>query len=154
MKSSLALAFVLLFASAAHAQASARQPLANGSIIGGGLTIPSWGTGGAWSSINSPIGRPVIYELPREYTLEYATNDGPFIPTVYMNYEEALALGRQQLAAAEKEATEEPAVSLGEAARTLRAEKLPTLRLRSRALQDNAGKLHICNLNGRDCRPL
>jgi len=152
MKSSLALAFLLLFAAAAQAQTGGRHPMSNGNSVGGGWSTPSWGTGGAWSSINSSIGRRVSYEPPREYFVEYATNDGPFVPSVYMKWEDALALGKQQLAAAETEASEGPTVSLGEAARALRAEKLPTFRLRSRVVQDNAGKLSICNLNGNDCR--
>jgi hypothetical protein len=142
-------------ASTVHAQNGGQaRAMTNSPSIGGGQSVPSWGTGGSWGSINSPIGRNVSYEPPREYFLEYATNDGPFVPSTYMNYEDALALGRQQLAVVEKETTQEPAVSLGEAARALRAEKVPTFRLRSRVLQDNAGKLHICNLNGNDCRRL
>jgi len=145
---------LLLCASGANAQGGNSHPMTNSASFPSGVSTPSWGGGGAWSSINSPIGRPIRFEPPHEYFVLYATNDGPFVPSTFMKYEDALALGKQQLAAAEKEAAEGPAVSLGEAARTLRAEKLPTFRLRSRVLQDNTGKLQICNLNGNDCHRL
>jgi hypothetical protein len=96
-------------------------------------------------------GHAVRYEPPRNFEVSYATNDGPFVPSTYMNYEDALALGRQQLAAAREPAKEEAAVSLGEIARDLQAARVPTLRLQSRVLQDNSGNLQVCNLNGNNC---
>jgi hypothetical protein len=33
-------------------------------------------------------------------------------------------------------------------------EKVPTLELQNRVVQDNAGKLRKCNLNGNDCKHL
>jgi hypothetical protein len=68
-----------------------------------------------------------------------------------MNYEDALALGKQELAAAEKTELSDSGPSLGDAARAFRAAKVPTLRLQSRVLQDNSGNLEICNLNGNNC---
>jgi hypothetical protein len=68
-----------------------------------------------------------------------------------MNYNDALALGQQQLAAAEKADPNDSGPSLGDFARTFRAAKVPTLRLQSRVLQDNSGNLQICNLNGNYC---
>lgn len=152
MKLAFAIAIIFLAASAAQAQ-SRPHPIANsGSLGSGGISLPSWGSGGPWSGINSPTGRPVAWEPPREFSIDYATNDGPNVPSVYMSYEDALALGKQQLAAAQEERKPEATVSLGEAAHILRTQKLPTFRLRTRVLQDNDGKLHICNLNGNDCR--
>jgi hypothetical protein len=68
-----------------------------------------------------------------------------------MNYEDAVALGRQQLAAAEKAAQGEDEPSLGEVARSYRATRVPTLKLQSRVVQDNSGRLAVCNLNGNNC---
>jgi hypothetical protein len=96
-------------------------------------------------------GRAVRYEPPRNFEVGYAKNDGPFVPSTYMNYEDALALGRQQLATTEKSGPSDSGLSLGEAARAFRATKVPTLRLQSRVLQDNSGNLEICNLNGNNC---
>jgi hypothetical protein len=68
-----------------------------------------------------------------------------------MNYDEAVRLGQQQLAAEEKAARGDSSPSLGEVARAYLTVKIPTLRLQSRVLQDNAGRLEVCNLNGNDC---
>jgi hypothetical protein len=68
-----------------------------------------------------------------------------------MDYDEALRLGQQQLAAEAKAAQGDSGLSLGELARAYRIVKVPTLRLQSRVLQDNAGRLEVCNLNGNDC---
>jgi hypothetical protein len=68
-----------------------------------------------------------------------------------MNYDEALRLGQQQLAAEAKAAQGDSSPSLGEVARAYRTVKIPTLRLQSLVLQDNAGRLQVCNLNGNDC---
>jgi len=51
----------------------------------------------------------------------YATNDGDYVPSVYMDYQEALELGKRQLAEMQK-ANEHP-VSLGEIARAYKAAK-------------------------------
>jgi hypothetical protein len=67
-----------------------------------------------------------------------------------MSYEEAVSLGQQLLAKAERAARGE-GVSLGEIARTYRAVRVPTMKLQSRVLQDDSGRLEICNLNGNDC---
>jgi hypothetical protein len=93
----------------------------------------------------------VAYEPPREYSIGYAKNDGPFVPSTYMNYEDALALGQQQLAAAENAARGEEGTPLGDIARVYRADRVPTLKLQIRALQDNSGNLEVCNLNGNNC---
>lgn len=153
MKSSLAVAAILLFAATAHAQSptTPRATSAGGSMgnnYGGG---GGWGSGGAWSGLNSPSGRPVVFEPPREFLVLVGENDGPFVPSTYMNYEDALALGKQMIAEGEAKAKGEGPYSLGEAARAARAAKVPTFRLKSRVTQDNSGKLQVCNLNGNDC---
>jgi hypothetical protein len=155
MKPSLYFALLLLFASSAQAQHS-RQPATeggnsagygNGNSYGQG----GWGGGGWGSSSFGSHGWRVAYEPPRDYSIIYAQNDGPYVPSTYMNYDDVLALGQQQLAAAEKAAQGDASLSLGDIARTYRAEKVPTLRLHLRVLQNNLGNLEICNLNGNNC---
>jgi hypothetical protein len=149
MKQSLFFAVLLLFATSAQAQHS-HQPAANSSTTGYGYGQGGWGGGWGSGSFGSRD-RVVAYEPPREYSIGYAKNDGPIVPSTYMNYEDALALGQQQLAAVEKPAPSEAGTSLGDMARAYRAAKIPTLRLPSRVLQDNSGNLAICNLNGNNC---
>jgi hypothetical protein len=96
-------------------------------------------------------GRRVQYEDPRVFNVVSFKNDGPFIPSTFMNYDEAVKLGQQQLAAEEKIAQGEDAPSLGDLARSYRTMRVPTLRLQSRILQDNSGRLAVCNLNGNEC---
>jgi hypothetical protein len=152
MKSSLLLAGLLFFAGTAQAQHSHHPIMGGGNSSGFGNNVGSWGSGGAWGSSNfGYAGRAVSYEDPRSFSLEYARNDGPFVPSTYMSYKEAVALGQQQLAAAEKAAQDEGSPSLGDVARSYRAVKVATLRLQSRVLQDNSGRLTVCNLNGNNC---
>lgn len=150
MKPSLLFAALLIFASAAQAQHSHSHATNGGSRYGYGDGQGGWGGGWGSNSFGSH-GRRVVYEDPREYSIGYAKNDGPFIPSTYMDYEDALALGRQQLADAEKTEPGDPGPSLGDVARAYRADRVPTLRLRSRLLQDNSGNLEVCNLNGNNC---
>jgi hypothetical protein len=151
MKSSLLVAGLLLFATAAQAQhrPSSMTGGGNGASLGNNGS-GGWGSGSGWSSGNGTAGRPVQYENPRTFFITYARNDGPFVPSTYMSYEEAVSLGQQLLAEAERAARGE-GVSLGEIARTYRAVRVPTMKLQSRVLQDDSGRLEICNLNGNDC---
>ena len=147
MKPSLLFAVFLLFASSAQAQHHHQNPSAGS---GQGF-INGWGgTSGGGIEYGSG-GRHLRYEPPRDFEVSYARNDGPFVPSTYMNYNDALALGQQQLAAAVKAEPNDSGPSLGDAARAFRAAKIPTLRLQSRVLQDNSGNLEICNLNGNNC---
>jgi len=150
MKSSLLLIGLLFFAAAAqaqHAHASGMNGSNNTSLANSG----GWGSSSGLGNGTGPIGRPVAYADRRSFSIIYARNDEPFVPSTYMSYEEAVNLGRQLLEASEKAAHGEGAPSLGEVARSYRIVKVPTFRLRSRALQDNAGKLEVCNLNGNAC---
>ena len=152
MKSSLLLAGLLLFAGTAQAQHSHQPIMAGGNSSGFGNNVGGWGSGGAWGSSNFGYsGRAISYEDPRAYSVQSWQNDGPFVPSTYMTYAEAVALGNQQLAAAEKAAQGEGSPSLGDLARSYRAVKVPTLKLQSRVVQDNSGRLAVCNLNGNDC---
>jgi hypothetical protein len=152
MKSSLILAALLLTATSACA-----QDHHHGSAMGSAPSYWSngYGGGGYGGGLGSTSGSRsrgrLAYEAPRQFEVGVAKNDGPFVPSTYMNYDDALALGRQQLAAAEESASGGAATSLGEAARAYRIVKVPTMRLQSRATQDNSGRLVVCNLNGNDC---
>jgi len=162
MKSSLVLIALLIFAAAAQAQHS-HQVIGGGDSNGnGGYGGGSWGSGGVWGS--SPLGsgglgtssfpfqsRSVIYEDRREFSAGSLANDGEFVPSTFMNYDDALRLGREMLAAQEKAARGDGIPSLGEIARAYRIVKIPTLRLQGRVTQDNAGRLQVCDLNGNNC---
>jgi hypothetical protein len=137
-----------LLASSAQAQHSHSHNMGGG--IGFGSNQGNWGYGWGSNSFGYS-GRPVRYEDPRSFSVGYAQNDWPFVPSTYMNYDEAVSLGLQQLAAAEKAAQGDATPSLGDVARSYRAVKVPTLKLRSRVIQDDSGKLVICNLNGNNC---
>jgi len=150
MKSTLSFFALLLFAIPAHAQHSHLPASSGGNSSGLGNNWGNWGSG--WDAGNfGSHGRPVRYEEPRNYSVEYSRNDGPFVPSTFMGYEDAVALGQLQLAAAEKAARANASPSLGEVARCYRAGKIPTLKLQSRVLQDNSGRLEVCNLNGNNC---
>jgi len=199
MKSSLALVTVLFFAAGAHAQNSPMRTTTSTPITSGGAGLSSgapfssgYSSGSAFSMGfgSGGAGTPVVWEPPREFMVLYARNDGPFVPSTFMKYDEALALGRLQMAQLEVAAaaafaehvgemptTNVPAfmkyddalllgkrqraqqeadalVSFAEAVHKVQAEKVPTFRLRSRVVQDDSGRLHICNLNGNDCRSI
>jgi hypothetical protein len=150
MKPSLLFAALLLFANSAPAQ----QPPRHNSLVATtqGYIISGFG-GGEGGSINSG-GRAVHYEPPRRFAIGDVSNNGPVIPSTYMNYDDALALGEQQLAAAQESAKNTASTSLGEIARAYRNLKVSTLKLEARAVQSNAAKLDRCNLHGANCRRL
>jgi len=151
MKFSAVLIGLFLFATGAQAQHTHSSLTSGGTTSGYGHTAGGWGSGPGWSNSNGAVGHPVAYEDPKTFTLLYARNDGPFVPSVYMSYEAAVRLGQEVLAAAEKAAEGEGASSLGDVARAYRTVRIPTFRLQSRVTQDNSGKLQVCNLNGNDC---
>lgn len=148
MKSTLFLAALLLFVSTAQAQHHHQGPDTTG---GRGFSNNGWsGISGGGIERGADI-RALRYEQPADLKVGYAKNDGPFVPSTFMNYDDALALGRQLLAAAQESAKNAGAGSLGEIARAYRAVKDPTLKLQARVLQDNSGNLEVCNLNGNNC---
>jgi hypothetical protein len=167
MKSSLALLFLLLFATSAQAQHSHSFSSGSSNNQGGGYSggysggwdgygTGGYGAGGYWSggygSGGSHHHGGLRYEPPREFSTGHVTNDGPYIPSTFMNYNEALALGLQQLAAAANPAQTDTGPSLGDVARAYRIARSATQAPSALALQDNSGRLHICNLNGDNCR--
>jgi hypothetical protein len=157
MKLSLALIALLLFAASAQAQHShsfsSGSSLTQGGSYGGGYS-GGWDGygGGGYGSGGFHHHGGLRYEPPREYSTGYVANDGPYIPSTFMNYDDALALGKQQLAAAAKPAQPDPGPSLGDIARAYRAARSSAQAPPTLALQDNSGRLHICNLNGDNCR--
>jgi len=159
MKYIVAIAALLLLVACAPAQAqvhtSSNTPAYSGGgsgYTGSGPFSSGYGSSGfsGFGGFSSSGGSPVAWEPPREFVLLYGRNDGPFVPSTFMKYEDALALGQQQLLQQAADA----ATSFAETVRKAQAEKVPTFRLRSRVMQDNRGKLQICNLNGNDCRPI
>ncbi len=93
-------------------------------------------------------------EPPREFNIVYVTNDGPYVPSTYLNYEDALALGRQQLAAGQELPKGNSTPSLGEIARAYRNQRVLSQQLEAHAMRDDSGKLELCALNGKSCRRL
>ena len=85
MKSSLLFVGLLLLASSARAQHSHSHNIGGG--IGFGNNQGNWGYGWGSNSFGYS-GRPVRYEDPRSFSVGYAQNDGPFVPSTYMNYDE------------------------------------------------------------------
>jgi hypothetical protein len=165
MKVSVAFVGLLIFATCAQAQHahsfSSSSSLNQGGSYGGGYSggWDGYGAGGYGYGYGSGYGSGrshhhggLRYEPPREFSTGSVTNDGPYIPSTFMNYDDALALGKQQLAAATKPAQTDGGPSLGDVARAYRTARSSTQAPPSLALQDNSGRLHICSLHGDNCR--
>ncbi len=106
MKSSLFFAALLLFASSAQAQHHHQYPQHGGN--GPGFGINGWGGTSGGGMEYGFAAEPFATKIREVIQSSTRTNDGPFVPSTYMNYEDALALGQQQLAAAEKSRAERP----------------------------------------------
>ncbi len=100
----------------------------------------------------------VTYFLPANESsqqsgdLTAAVNDSKFVPSTMMNYEDAVALGYQQLQqmrASQKAASP----SLGEAARQVRVQAAPGQNPSVSVQQDASGSMAICDAQGNQCRP-
>jgi hypothetical protein len=159
MKSSLALILLLLFSTCVQAQHSHSFSSGSNFNQGGGYGGGYSGGGDGYGASGYGYGTEgfhqhggLHYEPPREFSTGYVTNDGPYIPSTYMNYDDALALGKQHLAAARKPAQIDTGPSLGDIARAYRSARSVAQAPPALALQDNSGRLHICNLNGENCR--
>jgi hypothetical protein len=147
MKPGLLLVVLLLFAASAQAQ-HCHTP--SGASSGG----PVWNFGGTLGSSTINWEQSGLqYEPPRTYTVGYAKNDGEYIPTTYMNYEDALALGKQQLAARQLSVSVQSTanVPLGDVARFYRNLKVTNLQASAirvdsdklRALSEGLSKLKL-----------
>ena len=151
MKTGLLLAAFLLLSTSAEAQSS-RPHMQSGLISSGG------GPGGLTSgpfpggSTISPSGNSLQHESPRNLVVGYAKNDAKFVPSTFMNYNDALALGKQQIAAAAKPSQEGAAPSLAEVARAYKIVKVS--QLHASLVQGDSGKLEACDLNGSNCHRL
>jgi hypothetical protein len=85
-----------------------------------------------------------------DHPVSYAKGDENFVPSVYMEYEQALTLGKLEL---QEQALPPPERSLGEVARALRGnpDAAASNTMAFSAIQANDGQLVIC----RDtCRPV
>ena len=161
MKLSLAILSLLVFAASAQAQHShlfsSSSSINPGGGYGGGYSggWDGYGAGGygyGYGAGGFHHHGGLRYEPPREYSTGSVTNDGPYIPSTFMTFEAALALGKQQLAAAANPGQTDASPSLGDIARAYRAARNSTQAPPTMAIQDNSGRLHICNLNGDNCR--
>jgi hypothetical protein len=167
MKASLSLLFLLLFAASTRAQHShsfsSSSNYNQGGGYGGGYSggWDGYGTGGygaggygagGYGTGGSHHHGGLRYEPPREYSTGYVTNDGPYVPSTFMNYNDALALGQQQLDAAAQPTQPYAGPSLGDVARAYRAARSSTQAPPALVLQDNSLRLRICSLNGDNCR--
>jgi len=151
MKTSLLLIAVLFLAISAQAQSSHvhMQNIPTSQASGpGGLTS---GSSPGNSTIGS-AGRALEYQPPRNLLVGYAKNDGNFVPSTYMNYTDALALGKQQMATGAKPAQSGGGPSLGEVARSYKIVKVS--KLQAGLVQGDSGKLEACDLNGSNCHRL
>jgi hypothetical protein len=213
MKSSILIVGILFFAASANAQHHSAPTFSGTSTwngqynagtasrsggggygydsgYGGGISHHGYGSGRHLSAPSHEVGQ--------------TSNDGPYVPSVLMDYNEALALGKQQLAMGGNAAPAAPGPSLGDAARAYRAAKIkitgataetgilqgsdlgvppvsgvfkgdtstatettgPSLADVARefraamhivqvphalAVQDNSGRLHVCDANGANC---
>jgi hypothetical protein len=159
MKSCLLLAILLLYSPCAQAQHAHAPSFSFASGSGIGNNQRNWGGWEGYGTGGYGVGGShhhggLRYEGPREFSTGYVTNDGPYVPSTYMSYDEALALGQQQLATAGKSAPPGAGPSLGEVARAYRSARGSTQAPPTLALQDNSGRLHICNPNGDNCHQL
>ncbi|MGB2623062.1 MAG: hypothetical protein WA857_17160 [Candidatus Acidiferrum sp.] len=153
MKVSLLFAGLLLFAASAQAQHACHHSATPASENSQGYALNGFGGGIEGGSIGTP-GGGLQYEPPRDFKIAYFTNDGPYVPSTYLNYEDALALGRQELAAGQELPKGNSTPSLGEIARAYRNRKAQSLQLEAHAMQDDSGKPELCTLNGKTCRRL
>lgn len=149
MKPSIIIVALVVLAIPARAQQSHRRsPDTEGS-----QSFIMDGSGGGFGEIGH-AGRGLHYEPPRDWKLIDVTNDGPFVPSSYMKYDDAVALGRQQLVSAEESAKNPAAGSLGDVARAHRIVKVTTSQIAGRAIQDNAGRIEVCSQAGNNCHLL
>lgn len=180
MKPSLLLVAVFFVASSAQAQSSHAHMQSSFSGQGGGPSGLTSAPGPSGSTI-STTRNGLQHEPPRNLEVGYAKNDGKFVPSTFMNYNDAVALGKQQMAIAEKAAQGGGAPSLGDVARGYRPVKItspqnapaektaqdggaPSLGEVARAyrpgkfsnpqatlIQGDSDKLEVCDLNGTNC---
>jgi hypothetical protein len=101
----------------------------------------------------------VTYALPssgsgqQSESLTDGVNDGEYIPSEFVDYDRAVALGYQQL----REMTEGPApvqVSFAEAARRAVAKGRSDRKATVIAGQDANGNLQVCDVQNDQCNPL
>ena len=149
MKIGILIGSFLICATSAQAQ----HACAHGGMTSNAGNGVSWSLGGQIGGATINSGQQSEHHLASHpLTLSYGRNDGEYVPTTYMNYDEALALGRQQLADAEQSARKSDTPSLGEIARNLRVAK--TMNLQASRVQGDSRNLEVCDLKTTNCRRL
>lgn len=130
MKTTALIGVLLLCSCSSFAQGfrSGGGGLSGGGSWNGGGWGCGWCNSGLYATSPFAFGSSgVRYEPPATFAVGYATNDGDYVPSVYMDYQDALELGKRQLA--EMQQANEHPVSLGEIARALRSVKQPDSRV-------------------------
>lgn len=144
MKLTILIAAILLCVASAEAQHSCQHSPA----VSSSQTFQMNGMGGAGGSGSiGSAGAALTYEEPREFKVSYVTNDGNYVPSNYMNYDDALALGREQVATEEAMAKAQSRTSLGEIARAYRAAKDRSTELEAKAVRKEGEGLEACSVS-------
>jgi hypothetical protein len=150
-KATLLLVGVLLVAAPAFAQCDDSGP----NCGPGSFYDPSNNFYSPYNNLFPPSS--VTYYLPSSGTSDQpgetvAVNDGEYVPSVMMNYEDAVALGARQLE--RQHASEATPLSLADAARQALPQGTPNGSAAVFARQNEAGQLQVCSPRGTNCQPL
>jgi hypothetical protein len=86
-----------------------------------------------------------------QFSVVEAVNDGAYIPSTMMDYDQTVALGEQQLE--KQQAREANPTSLADRARKALAHAAPNASAPVLAEQDDAGQVQVC-APGDNCRPI
>ncbi|MGB2592088.1 MAG: hypothetical protein WAJ96_15645 [Candidatus Acidiferrum sp.] len=148
MKLSLLIGAFFLSVSSANAQNSCKHGPASTSSQNFQMSGLGGGAGGGGEI--GTAGGGLTYEPPRDFKVSYVTNDGEYVPSNYMNYDDALALGRHEIAASEEMAKNRSNSSLGEVARAYRAAKERPQELEAKVVQADAERIDACSAT-RNC---
>jgi hypothetical protein len=132
MKSAFLIVTLLLFAAAANAQHHSAPTVSGTSMWGGQYNASTAGRSGGGDGYGSGYGGGISHHgygggghlSAPSHEVGQTSNDGAYVPTTVMDYNEAVALGKQQLAMAGKAAATAQGRSLADAARAYRAAKV------------------------------
>ncbi|HMD30475.1 MAG TPA: hypothetical protein VKG84_01105 [Candidatus Acidoferrales bacterium] len=152
-KATLLLAGALLLASPALAQCA--DPSGN-TCNPGSFYDPSNNFYGPYNNLYPPS--IAVYYLPvNESSQELATfavNDGEYVPSEMMDYEDAVALGARQLQQVHASGDPASLFSLADAARSALGAGAAGGNSVAFVQQDQAGNLQVCGARGDNCQPV
>jgi hypothetical protein len=133
MKSAFLIITLLFFAASANAQHHSTPSFSGTSMWGGQYNARTAGrSGSGGDGYGSGYGEGISHHgygggghlSAPSHAIGQTSNDGAYIPTTLMDYNEAVALGKQQLAMGGHAASAAPGPSLADAARAYRAAKI------------------------------